>query len=147
MLKRLRRLSAPDIKLLLEASALFWTARLVILVLPFRWVRPVLGRTGAESPATVPEPILARARRVGWAVVRVSQLLSSSRGTCLPQAIAAQVMLRRRHIASTVYLGVLKEPDRTLNAHAWVRSGHLILTGRAGYEAFNVVSSFAPRVT
>ena len=146
MLKRLRRLSAHDIALLLEASALFWTARLVILVLPFRWVRPVLGRTGAESPATVPEPILARARRIGWAVARVSQLPPSSRGTCLPQAIAAQVMLRRRHIGSTVYLGVVKEPDRTLNAHAWVRSGHLILTGRAGYKAFNVVSSFAQRV-
>ena len=143
MPKRLRRLSAHDLSLLLEAWALFWTARLAVIVLPFRWMRPVLGRTGAESPATVPDPILARARRIGWAVVRVSQLLPSSRGTCLAQAIAAQTMLRRRGIAATVYLGVARKDGEKLAAHAWVRSGEVILTGRPGHRRFNVLTSFA----
>jgi hypothetical protein len=33
--------------------------------------------------------------------------------------------------------------DRTLAAHAWVRSGRQLLTGANGHEQFTVVAKFA----
>lgn len=47
------------------------------------------------------------------------------------QAIAAQRMLRRRRIASTLYLGVAsnREKKDAIVAHAWLRAGDKIITG------------------
>lgn len=83
------------------------------------------------------------ARHIGVAVSRASRLPLSGRDSCLAQAIAAQAMLRRRGIASTVYLGLAREARYGLGAHAWVRSGGMILTGRAGHRRFHVVATFA----
>jgi len=60
---------------------------------------------------------------------------------CFPQALAATLMLRRRGIRSTLYLGV--DPHRDLDAHAWVRVGGLIVTGGPDEARFVVVSTFA----
>ena len=60
---------------------------------------------------------------------------------CLPQAVGAQRMLRRRGIPSTLYLGI--NPAAGYDAHAWVRVGNLIVTGGPRPDQFAVVSSFA----
>ena len=64
---------------------------------------------------------------------------------CLPQAMAAQWMLKRRHIAGTLYLGVAKDETKPekLAAHAWLRSGDVLLTGGAGHRQFTVVATFS----
>jgi hypothetical protein len=51
-------------------------------------------------------------------------------------------MLNRRHIDSTLYLGVAKEKG-SLIAHAWLRCGSRYVTGKEGVEKFTVVSTFA----
>lgn len=53
------------------------------------------------------------------------------------------MMLRRRQIPSTLYLGVAKKEDGDLNAHAWLRTGDAIILGGGGLERFSVVSTFA----
>jgi len=83
------------------------------------------------------------ASRIGSAVVTMS-CHAYWRSTCLVQAVAAQLMLRRRSIPGTLYLGAVKDGDNTLLAHAWVRCGREILTGASGRERFTVVASFAP---
>jgi hypothetical protein len=60
------------------------------------------------------------------------------------QAIAAKLMLKRRGIPSTLHLGVAKEDNRFM-AHAWLRSGSIILTGGAGRERFTIISTFAEK--
>ena len=52
-------------------------------------------------------------------------------------------MLRRRQIQSTLYLGLAKDASQSLQAHAWLRCGEDIITGKAGHERFSVISSFA----
>ena len=71
--------------------------------------------------------------------------------TCLVQSIAGKMMLKRLNIPSTLYLGVAKngkeksKKKKELKAHAWLRSGNIILTGQKGVNlsAFTVVSMFA----
>jgi hypothetical protein len=112
-------------------------ARAAVVALPFRMIAPRLGIARAESPATtvVPTGSGAVARAVAAAAHRPPW-----RSRCLEQAIAAQAMLRRRGIESTLYLGVAKDP---VVAHAWLRVGPVNVTGGEDVERFAVVASFA----
>ena len=64
------------------------------------------------------------------------------RVTCLAQAILAKYLLKRRKIASTLYLGVAKDGQGGLIAHAWLRCGSQIITGKEEMSRFTVVGFF-----
>ena len=55
------------------------------------------------------------------------------------------VMLSRRGINATLYLGVAKNENgpEAMDAHAWLRCGGVILTGAGGVERFSAISSFS----
>lgn len=57
--------------------------------------------------------------------------------------MTAKLMLKRRKTKCTLYLGVSKEDNNLMKAHAWVRSGNIIATGAKGKERFKVVSIFS----
>lgn len=139
-LSRLVRLSRPERALLLEAVAALTVAGVLLRLLRFSRLAPRLGRHMAESDPTEDQPKTARALQISWAVTAAARNLPW-KPVCLPQAMAAQWMLRRRGIPSTLYLGV--NPAAGLDAHAWVRAGRVIVTGGPQPENFAVVSSFA----
>ena len=56
--------------------------------------------------------------------------------------MTAKIMLRRRGIKSTIYLGVAKNERGEMIAHAWIKAAGLTLTGSAGADQFTVVSVF-----
>jgi len=125
-------------------EAVFWLglARLAILLLPFRRIAPVLGRQMAQSPQeaeTAPAPLL---ERISWAVAAASRHLPWE-CKCLAQALAGKAMLKRRGLPSTLYLGLAKNGADGLQAHAWLRCGERILTGRPGMAGFTVIATFA----
>ena len=127
--------------LYLEAAIWLGMSRLAILILPFRWIAPFLGRHMANSGKNeyrdrqtvifVSRAILDMSCHLPWEC------------KCLAQAISGKMMLRRRQIPSTLYLGVAKKEDGDLNAHAWLRAGDIIILGGGGLERFAVVSTFA----
>ncbi len=139
-LLQLIRLTAPERALLLEAVAALTVSGLLLRMLRFSRVASRLGRHMAEGPAAEDRVTTGMALRIRWAVETASRHLPW-KPVCLPQAVAAQWMLRRRGIASTLYLGV--NPAASYDAHAWVRAGTVIVTGGPRQEAFAVVSSFA----
>jgi hypothetical protein len=55
------------------------------------------------------------------------------------------VMLGRRGINTTLYLGVARDESGTeaMAAHAWLRCGAAILTGAGGVERYSAISSFS----
>lgn len=61
---------------------------------------------------------------------------------CLVKAIAAMKMLERRGIPSTLYLGSARNNEGQMVAHAWLRSGSYIVTGKEGHEKYTVVGIF-----
>jgi len=96
----------------------------------------------AESP-TAGAPL--DVSRIGWAI-RVIAGRTPWRSMCLEQAIAAKVMLRRRRVPNTLYLGVARGPsagEPPMIAHAWLRSGTVQVTGGAPVDQYAVVSTFA----
>ncbi|MDD5711439.1 MAG: lasso peptide biosynthesis B2 protein [Smithellaceae bacterium] len=139
-----RRRTGEERLFLIEAVLLLGMARLMTLILPFKYIACSLGRRMAESDPRINTPQLRDAGLVGQAVVSASRY-TLWRSVCLPQAIAAHWMLRRRGIPSTLYLGVAKDDanSRKIIAHAWVRCGNVILTGAEGHGRFTVVATFS----
>jgi hypothetical protein len=127
---------------LLEAAFWLGIARLAIMVVPFRRLAPLLGRSMARSPqenGAAPAELL---NRISWALNTASRHLPWD-CLCLAQALAGKAMLRRRRLASTLYLGLAKEGDTQLKAHAWLRCGERFLTGQSGMQDFTVIATFA----
>ena len=139
-LVRFVRLPAADRALLLEAITALTSAGVLLRVLRFSRLASRLGRHMAESPSQNDPATSTYAPRGRWAVETAARHLPW-KPVCLPQAVAAQWMLRRRGVASTLYLGV--NPSVGLDAHAWVRAGTMIVTGGPTQDQFAVVSSFA----
>jgi hypothetical protein len=139
-----RRRTGVERVLLMEAFVLLCAARLTVLILPFRWLAVSLGRHMKEAGTELNPSDLCSARMVGQAI-RSAARYTPWESVCLPQAVAGQWMLKRRKIEGTLYLGVTKDeakPEK-LVAHAWLRCGHIILTGAEGHRQFKVVATFS----
>ena len=135
--------------LLLEAIWWLGVARAAILTLPFRWLmRGLQQQMGTTSPL-IDEPVtLAQRQQIAWALA-VTSRRTPWWSNCLTQALAGTIMLRRRKLSSTLYLGVYKgnamgkDQPASFSAHAWLRSGTLILTGDGQLEQFAVLTTFS----
>ncbi len=135
-------LSWRDQRLFMEAFCLTGVVRLTILLLPFRWLAPFLGKHMMESPTKEGVVKLAAAQRIGRVVETVSRY-TPWESKCLVQAIVGKIMLRQRGINNTLYLGVGRNEGKSLVAHAWLRCGERIITGGRGRERFAMVGKFA----
>lgn len=145
------RLGGGRLLLVAEASLLLLGARLAVALLPFRRVARWLGTP--VSPSALPEPAPrtgpdSRAARVGWAVRFAAGRLPVE-AVCLPQAMAARAMLRRRGIAATVHLGVMRDHAAALArdpdappAHAWLDASGQRITGYPVDPALVEVAAF-----
>lgn len=136
-----RRAVARDSPLLLEAGLCLAGARLAVAVLPFGWVTRALRQRVGESDAADDPATLRQQRRVAWALRSVARRTPGGRH-CLAQALAGKHMLRRRRIASTLYLGVAGGAHTPFEAHAWLRSGSLTVTGGNDLDRFAVIATF-----
>lgn len=136
------KLSCTDWWLL--TKAVFWTGigRILILFVPLKRFSFLLGTHMKETPETSTIGNIEKLRAVGIAISRASRYVPW-RCKCYEQAIAAKMILRGRGFQTTLYYGVAKDQDNKLIAHAWVRCGDYIVTGRPGMKRFTVVGTFA----
>jgi hypothetical protein len=81
-------------------------------------------------------------RRISWAIDVLSRR-TPWESKCLVQAITAKILLRRKLLPNTLYLGVAKDGNDKMIAHAWTRTGCRIVTGGYGLDAYTVVATFA----
>ncbi|MFQ5486703.1 MAG: lasso peptide biosynthesis B2 protein, partial [Desulfobacterales bacterium] len=98
--------------LYLETAFWLGVSRLAILFLPFRWIAPFLGTHMAQSDENA-----YRDRKTAIFISRAILTMSCHlpwECKCLAQAISGKMMLCRRKIPSTLYLGVSKKEDGDL---------------------------------
>jgi hypothetical protein len=146
VLKKFWQVPRREKVLFCEAVYRLLMARLAILIFPFRKIAPRLGEHMKETPRQEQPHYTRTLVQIRQAMRRAGKY-TPWESACLAQSIAGKMMLNRRNIPSTLYLGVAKEKKekRKLKAHAWLRSGNIILTGQKGVNlsAFTVVSMFA----
>lgn len=94
-----------------------------------------------EVSCEVSDIQVSKATRVGWAV-NVMSKYTLWESKCLVKAMAAKFMLDRRKLKNTLYLGMGKDENGNLVAHAWIKSCGITLTGGANAGEFTVVSVF-----
>jgi hypothetical protein len=121
--------------LLAEASARLIAARIRLAVLPFRRIAPTLGSFVppsdpriAERRAAAPPEQTRVAEQIGWAVTRAARHVPFE-AVCLPQAMAAHAMLKRRGIASAMHFGARRSEEKPIDAHAWLDAAGVEVTG------------------
>jgi Transglutaminase-like superfamily len=134
--------------LLIEAVAYLLAARLALIFIPFPWLARRIGtfvpptdpRAAAAQGAIAPDQIHLAAD-IGWAVTRAARYLPF-KAVCLPQAMAARVMLKRRNVASVMHFGAAKGADKPLDTHAWLDAAGVEVTGYPVAKNFAEIACF-----
>src|SRR5689334_22502005 len=133
-LRRLVQIGGRRRALLIEAVLWLAAARVALIAIPFPLVARRLGRFVPPSDARVNDAAqpsgreAALAREIGWAVTRAAHYVPF-RAVCLPQAMAARVMLKRRGVGSVMHFGAAKGAKKPLDTHAWLDAAGVEVTG------------------
>ena len=135
MMSRFLRLVPSERALLLRVLLLLAAIRLVLWVAPLSLLRALLSQpliAAAFPPPLVHVPV----ERLAWAVQAASRPIPAA--SCFTQSLALQFLLSRSGHASSIRIGVAKDPESGFQAHAWVDCGGQILLNRpeevAGYK-------------
>lgn len=139
---RLCRFPVWQRHILIEAFFISGLVRFAILFIPFKKLAGFIGKYKRETARDALETEKQITYRVGWAAQKIS-CNTPWESKCLVKALTAQIMLTRRKISSTLYLGVAKDNYNKLVAHAWLRSGQVIITGAKESVLFKEVARFA----
>jgi len=124
-------LDREEAGLVLKACILIPSVRLGLAVLPYRAVLRLLAPLSrvADAPSGPPTEAI---ERIVWAVALVAR--HSPRSTCLVQALAARVLLRRAGVSADLRIGVARNAGSGIQAHAWVESNGAVVLGASSTE-------------
>lgn len=131
----------PRRKMTLAVYAYTAFYRLTILMIPSKIQQRYWGRSGEESPEMETGENYAYARLVSKHVNRVANK-TQWESKCLVRALTARKLLLRKGITCTLYLGVGKDEEGKMVAHAWLRCGEYFVTGGNG-AGYAMVAKFA----
>jgi hypothetical protein len=128
--------------LFLEAVLLLAYFRFLILHKQFGDISDKLGRHKEETDFTNDAEKRNKILNIKYVIACASKH-TPWQSKCLVQAFTAKTMLKKRNIRSTVYLGVAKDKNGEMIAHAWTRCGEIYVTGGNGHNHFTVTGFFS----
>lgn len=127
----------------LEAALWLVAAKIALRIVPFarlaRWFdHPTRGpeREGharAQTIVAVRHAVFRSARRL------------PGRYVCFPRGIAAQAMLRRRGVSTTLLYGAATLPGQGLTGHVWVMDGDAGVIGHCEADEYLVLARYETR--
>ncbi len=130
-------LSLAERRLLAEAALWVAFVRLGLWLMPFQNLRRLLARLA--QPSDLAHSLKLPPARITWAVQAASRFVPQA--TCLTQALAAQVLLRRHGYPADLRIGVSLEKSK-LQAHAWLESQGKVVMGGSRLEHLTSLPSF-----
>lgn len=139
-MKRLYRflsLSSRDRRLLIKAALLLGIIRLGLWLLVFQTLRGLLLRVRWKSTGLSEADPLSL-ERIAWAIRVAGRYIPGV--TCLVQALAAQVLLEQEGHPSCLRIGVAKDKNGRLQAHAWTESGGKVVVGGGNLSSYTLLS-------
>ncbi len=138
LLRRFLARSSVERRALMRAVPLMVVVRIGLRLLPFRTVAQAVLRVSQRKFGAKPlDPSLRDA--LGWAVVHANRAVPG-RGSCLPEALAAHVLLTRSGFKPQLRIGGRRGKDGEFKAHAWIEEeGHIVVGGtRSEVDEFAV---------
>ncbi len=128
--------------LFFEAIVITLLARIFNAFVPFHKFSSYLGVPHKETSFELAPEHEQLIQTVYIAMRRSTKYLPFKR-KCIIEAIVVKKLLDKFDIKSTVYFGVTRNGERNLIAHAWLRCGSSIVTGKKGMEKFVPVEWFS----
>ncbi|MDW7755890.1 MAG: lasso peptide biosynthesis B2 protein [Brevefilum sp.] len=135
------RISWSDRWLLAEAITFLSLVRLASKLVPFKRLAPFLGEPASTPDIEINQSTEAFVKSIAWAIRIMAKYLPWT-PSCLEKSMAAKRILQRRRIPSTLYLGVAKNNQNVLDAHAWLQCGPFIVTGETNHQHYINLISF-----
>ena len=134
--------------LIVEAAVWLVVARLALIFVAFNRLSPYLGTFLPASDPRAQEredqysDIDSRCAEdiglaVSWSAARVP-----FKAVCLPQAMAAGFMLRRRGISSSLFFGAVIVNGTSMETHAWLHAAGVEVTGYPVANRFTPIGCF-----
>ncbi len=111
--------------------------RLSLSFFPFRRVLGWLGSSGSETPLTE-EPESLEVRLQVARALRLCNRYAPWPTECYTLALTGKLLLRRRGVASTLYIGFKKSTSSNYEGHAWLRAADRYISGYPESQAFTV---------
>jgi len=139
--RRFSDLGGPGLFQFAEACFFLTLATAAVYFLPFRTYAPILGeQTNEKNFSIIPSPKYDL--HLFMSAIRRGSRYLPFECKCLVQALAARGMLGLRKLPSTVHLGVAKDENGKLKAHAWVKVDEIFITGRGGVHEYIEITRF-----
>lgn len=137
-LTKLRTLPPGDRRLLAQAVLYVTAIRCALVFLSLRRVCGLADRLqGRQRKAR------HTADRIAWAVAVAGRFVP--RSTCLVEAFAAHVIMRRNGLPSVIRVGVDRNVSEGFRAHAWVECAGKIAVGGSQAEGFTPIVEIGAR--
>ncbi len=137
------RLPRASQRLLIQSACFLQMIQLGLLFFSFKKIQRVLTRLKKKKSIQKSRPSLDQIR---WAVETASRYLPSAK-SCLIQSLAAQALLIRYRYPQTFQIGVAKNKNGSLKAHAWVKSEGRFVTGEMTPFDFAALPHFGEQRT
>jgi hypothetical protein len=140
-IKKFILLPGEEKNLFYSAIKIALSSRLFILFRTSNKLPEILGNAHIESPyelSTTEDIIVAKVYRA----TRRSSVYLPFKEKCLIEAIVAKSLLKKYGMDSTLYLGVARDGNKELLAHAWLRYGNKIVVGKKGMDKYISVEWF-----
>ena len=144
-LRKIRTAYAADPLLRKLFWRAFWLSAFVkftLVFLPFRKVMSWQGKLGLESTSG-PDPESLGFRKSLQSAMQLCEQYTPWPTECYTLALTARILLRRRQLPGTLYIGFRKKEDGGFAGHAWLRSYDRIITGAEGMEKYVVHSCYS----
>lgn len=145
-LRRFAWMNARHRAFLVEAVLWLLLARLSLAVISFRRLSQRLGTFVSPTDPRVerkcsscPRERMLIAEEISRAVRQAARHVPF-RAVCLPQAMAARAMLRRRGVRGVIHFGAARGVQNRLEAHAWVDAAGIKVTGYPLPQGFTEIA-------
>ena len=144
LFKKLSGLPFNEKKLFLQSLGVSLQTYFVISLIPMKWYQKKLLGEQVRRTDTPLYQVSADDKKIKLVAKTVRRCAKYApwNTKCLVQAITAKNLLRRYNIQSLLVLGVAKLNNSDLSAHAWLKVGDKIITGKKGMNRFTEVSRF-----
>lgn len=138
---KLYKLKRSELSLLVKVYLLGIVYSFYVVLFPNRIIFKGLGVKGVESSIGLSEEQESMVLNLEKSIRRIVRFFPW-KIRCFARAITAKRILEKHNIPSTIYFGVAKEGKSKMIAHAWLRCGDIIVTGKEEMGIFTPILCF-----
>jgi hypothetical protein len=127
-----------EVKILFfKAYFLSGLVKLTLIFLPFRKVLSWQGKINTSSSLNEDQATAVFRKSLQQAMILCNKY-TLWETECYTQAITAKILLNRKDIEGTIYIGFKKDQSGKYLGHAWLRSFDRIITGNTDINSYSV---------